>query len=193
VNCNGGWGLQWFLKQKGQSSWLKKLFEKKNNEEWLSNLLEKKEIDSDQHTFLKDLLEKRDQEEAGSDETNHWWNNLFDQKYDGHKPYWAKDGQQDVDMNWKWSAGHSHSWSTSHTKTWSTKTSKKYVKKVGTEDDSSDSSSDSSERMPLDDDLKQPLVSQPKGPLRPLVARNPSLRGASQDDSESESSSDLMI
>jgi len=161
------------LKQKGQSSWLKKLFEKKNNDEWLSNLLEKKEIDSDQHSFLKDLLAKREQEEGASDETNQWWGNLFDKKYDGHKPYWAKDGHQELDANWKWSAGHSwsSSHSSSHTKTvtWSSKTVKKYVKKVGTEEDSdsaSDSASDSSDSMPS--------VSSEE-PLRPLVAQNPSL------------------
>jgi len=56
---------------------LKTLFEKKNNEEWLKNLVEKKEIDADQHTFLKDLLAKRDQVEK-SDDTNKWWHNLFE-------------------------------------------------------------------------------------------------------------------
>merc|ERR1712100_657910 len=70
INCNGGWGLQWLLKQKAQTAWCKKLFEKKNNEEWLSNLLEKKEIDSDQHSFLKDLLEKREKEEGSSDSSS---------------------------------------------------------------------------------------------------------------------------
>jgi len=180
------------LKQKAQTAWCKKLFEKKNNEEWLSNLLEKKEIDSDQHSFLKDLLEKREQKEGSSDETNQWWKNMFDQKYDGHKPFWAEDGHQELDANWKWSADHSHSWSTSHstshtkTVTWSSVVTKKYVKKFGTEDDSDSdsSSSDSSERP-------SSMVSQSKGPLRPLVAQNPSLRG--NDDSDSESSSDLMI
>merc|ERR1712054_566692 len=86
----------------GQSSWLKKLFEKKNDEEWLANLLEKNEIDADQHAFLKDLLEKRDSEESacgGCQETNSWWKNLYENKYDGHKPFWAKDGKQDAESD----------------------------------------------------------------------------------------------
>jgi len=189
INCGGNWGLQWLFKQKGQASWLKKLFEKKNNEEWLANLLEKKEIDSEQHTFLKDLLAKRDQEEKSSGETNAWWKNLFEKKFDGHKPYWAKDGQQETDMNWKWSHGHSwsasHSHSTSHTKTWSSSSTKKYVQKFGHEDDSESSSGS--------EDMPNPLVSQSKGPLRPLVAQNPSLRGGNDDSESSSDSNDLMI
>jgi len=95
------------------------LFEKKNDEEWLANLVEKKEIDSEQHSFLKELLEK-------------------------------------------------------------------YTKKFGTDESESSESSDSASDMPA-------LVSPSKGPLRPLVAQNPSLRGGNQDDSESSSSDDLLI
>jgi len=194
INCNGGWVLQWLFKQRAQTSWLKTLFEKKNDEEWLANLLEKNEIDSEQHSFLKELLEKRDAEEAACrcDDTNLWWKNLFEKDFDGHKPYWAKDGQQQVDMNWQWqhSSSSSHSHSTSHTKSWSTKTTKKYTKKFGTDESESSESSDSERDMPA-------LVSPSKGPLRPLVAQNPSLRGGNQDESESSdsdsSSSDLLI
>jgi hypothetical protein len=86
--------LAMLLKEKKQSSWLKKLFEKKNNDTWLSTLVEKKEISTEQSAFLKDLLEKREKEESvvekKHDSTNQWWKNLFDQKYNGHKPFWAE-------------------------------------------------------------------------------------------------------
>jgi len=196
------------MKAKGQSSWLKTLFEKKNNEEWLKNLVEKKEIDADQHTFLKDLLAKRDQVEK-SDDTNKWWHNLFEKKFDGHVPYWAKEGgHQDVNMNWKWGAQHSassshshsasHSWSHSHTKT-HTKTHTTHSKTTKTirgakdSSDSSDSSESSEEPMVkgrLDMPMK-PLVSGSKH-FKPLVASH--LRGNdSSSDSESDSDNTLLI
>lgn len=53
----------------------------------MKNLLEKKEIDETQHGFIKNLLEKRDEED---DSTNDWWKNIFDKKFSGKKPYWAK-------------------------------------------------------------------------------------------------------
>jgi len=184
------------------SSWLKKLFEKKNNEEWLAHLLEKKEIDSEQHTFLKDLLAKRDAEEKSGSETNSWWKNVFEHKYDGHKPFWGKEGAHNTDMNWKWSHGHSHahshSWETSHSSSWSKKTTTKTVngKPVSTEtvhtvngkpvdDESSDSSDDVHALPVLDQELKALPIS--KGGLKPLVAN---LRGGKKDDSSDSESSD---
>jgi hypothetical protein len=200
VNCNGGqWGLQWLLKAKAHSSWLKKLFEKKNNGEWLSNLLEKKEIDSDQHTFLKDLLAKRDQEES-SDDTNQWWKNLSEKKYDGHVPYWAKDGEaQNVNMNWKWSASHSHSHTTSHSKT----TTTRHTRKFGHDDSESSSQESASDASASESSESEPmggLVSQQFNSVvshgkhfKSMVARGSNLRGGRNEESSSESSDVLLI
>jgi len=91
------------LKQKAQSAWIKNLFDKKDHEQWLNNLLEKNEITSEQHGFIKGLLEKREE----SDSTAEWWKNIFEGKHNGKKPYWAKDDESsDLNMEWKWSINH---------------------------------------------------------------------------------------
>jgi len=71
------------------------LFEKKDHEKWLANLLEKGEIDDKQHEFIQDLLEKREQSE--SDRTSEWWKNLFEEKFNGAKPFWAKETTEKVE------------------------------------------------------------------------------------------------
>merc|ERR1711907_479668 len=125
--------------------------------------------------------------------------NLFDQKFDGHKPYWAKDGEaQDVNMNWKWSASHSHSRTTSHSKT----TTTKYTRKFGHDDSESSSqesssdasSSESSESEPVQEKMGG-LVSQFNS--RSVVShgkqfklRGSNLKGNSEESSSSESSDD---
>jgi hypothetical protein len=184
---------------------LKKLFEKKNNGEWLSNLLEKKEIDADQHTFLKDLLAKRDQEEE-SDETNQWWKNLSEKKWDGHVPYWAKDGKaQDANMNWNWSASHSHTSSHSHTTSHSKTT--RYTHKFGHDDSESSSQESASDASASESSESEPMVQQKMGLVsqqfnsvvshgkhfKPLVARGSNLRGNKNEESSSSDSSDDVL
>merc|ERR1711977_626123 len=147
---------------------------------------EKKEIDSEQHTFLKDLLDKRDKEEKNGDATSKWWHNLFEKKFDGNVPYWAKDGHQDVNMNWKWSAAHAHSHSHTKTHTQTIKTIR------GGKHDSSDSESSDSESsegradMGRPMDMMKPLISSDKKHFKPLVARAANLRGDSDDSDSSD-------
>merc|ERR1712139_525937 len=90
---------------------------------------------------MGDLLEKRDQQEKG-DETNSWWKNLFEKKFDGHVPYWAKEGHQDVNMNWQWGHSHTSSHTSSHTHTKTVKTVR------GGDSESSDSESSESSSEP---------------------------------------------